>query len=118
MALQQYALLLHSVQSRNNKLGYSYTHISAPMSQFFFLASFPDSASLGAALRAAHGWLCNKKGSFVPISSMYKDKLEKTSLACKFSVAAGDQELVSKYAVLMKKRIEIENRLVQKFGRC
>lgn len=77
-----------------------------------------DSASLGAALRAAHGWLCNKKGSFVPISIMYKDKLEKTSLACKLSVAAGAQDLVSKYAVLMKKRIEIENRLVQKFGRC
>uniref|UniRef100_A0A9I9DKD2 Xylulose kinase n=1 Tax=Cucumis melo TaxID=3656 RepID=A0A9I9DKD2_CUCME len=77
-----------------------------------------DSASLGAALRAAHGWLCNKKGSFVPISTMYKDKLEKTSLACKLSVAAGDQDLVSKYVVLMKKRIEIENSLVLKFGRC
>ncbi|KAG9440067.1 hypothetical protein H6P81_020232 [Aristolochia fimbriata] len=24
----------------------------------------PDSASLGAALRAAHGWLCNKNGGF------------------------------------------------------
>lgn len=88
------------------------------MWNFWLNFLFPDSASLGAALRAAHGWLCNKKGSFVPISIMYKDKLEKTSLACKLSVAAGDQQLVSKYGVLMKKRIEIENRLVQKFGRC
>ncbi|XP_062159293.1 xylulose kinase 2 [Alnus glutinosa] len=78
----------------------------------------PDSASLGAALRAAHGWLCKEKGSFVPISSMYKEKLEKTSLSCKLSVSAGDQQLVSKYALLMKKRVEIENRLVQKLGRC
>ncbi|CAL5383919.1 unnamed protein product [Camellia sinensis] len=77
----------------------------------------PDSASLGAALRAAHGWLCNKKGSFVPISCMYVDKLEKTSLACKLSVNAGDQELVNKYGLFMKKRLEIENRLVQKLGR-
>ncbi|KAF5955400.1 hypothetical protein HYC85_008256 [Camellia sinensis] len=77
----------------------------------------PDSASLGAALRAAHGWLCNKKGSFVPISCMYMDKLEKTSLACKLSVNAGDQELVNKYGLFMKKRLEIENRLVQKLGR-
>ncbi|KAJ7958858.1 putative Xylulose kinase [Quillaja saponaria] len=78
----------------------------------------PDSASLGAALRAAHGWLCNNKGSFVPISSMYADKLEMTSLSCKLSVTAGDQQLASRYALLMKKRIDLENRLVQRLGRC
>uniref|UniRef100_A0A5B7AUY8 Xylulose kinase n=1 Tax=Davidia involucrata TaxID=16924 RepID=A0A5B7AUY8_DAVIN len=76
----------------------------------------PDSASLGAALRAAHGWLCNKRGSFVPISCMYKDKLENTSLGCKLAVTAGDKELVTKYGLLMKKRMEIENRLVEKLG--
>ncbi|XP_058785277.1 xylulose kinase 2 [Vicia villosa] len=77
----------------------------------------PDSASLGAAVRAAHGWLCNKKGGFLPISDMYMDKLEKTSLSCKLSASAGDQELFSKYAAVLKKRIEIENRLVEKLGR-
>ncbi|XP_030537915.2 xylulose kinase 2 [Rhodamnia argentea] len=77
----------------------------------------PDSASLGAALPAAHGWLCNKKGSFVPISGMYMDKLEKTSLSCKLAVSAGNSELVAKYTILMKKRMEIENSLVEKLGR-
>ncbi|OVA04189.1 Carbohydrate kinase [Macleaya cordata] len=77
----------------------------------------PDSASLGAALRAAHGWLCNKKGSFVPISVLYENKLEKTSLSCKLSMPAGDPQLLPKYTLLMKKRIEIEDRLVQKLGR-
>ncbi|PHU20584.1 Xylulose kinase [Capsicum chinense] len=77
----------------------------------------PDSASLGAALRAAHGWLCNKKGSFVPISSMYMDRMEKTSLNCKLAATAGDQTLVAKYATLMKKRTEIENCLIEKLGR-
>ncbi|KAL2894859.1 Xylulose kinase 2 [Bienertia sinuspersici] len=77
----------------------------------------PDSASLGAALRAAHGWLCNAKGRFIPFDCMYKDKLEKTSLNCKLSVKAGDPTLVSKYAIMMKKRMEIENRLVEKLGR-
>ncbi|RVW56226.1 Xylulose kinase [Vitis vinifera] len=48
----------------------------------------PDSASLGAALRAAHGWLCNTRGKFVPTSCLYKDKLEKTSLSCKLAVTA------------------------------
>lgn len=86
-------------------------------SSFFFFFLLTDSASLGAALRAAHGWLCSKKGSFVPISFLYKDKLEKTSLSCKLSVNAGDKQLVSKYALFMEKRVEIENRLVQKLGR-
>lgn len=72
---------------------------------------------MGAALRAAHGWLCNNKEDFVPISCMYIDKLEKTSLNCKLAASAGDQELLSKYAILMKKRVEIENHLVQKLGR-
>nr|GMD91346.1 Xylulose kinase [Ipomoea batatas] len=77
----------------------------------------PDSASLGGALRAAHGWLCDKKGQFVPIAILYMDKMEKTSLNCKLAVTAGDQALGAKYALLMKKRVEIENRLVEKLGR-
>ncbi|XAR48460.1 Xylulokinase [Bertholletia excelsa] len=74
----------------------------------------PDSASLGAALRAAHGWLCNKQGRFVPIVNLYRDKLEKSSLNSKLRVAAGDQKLLTKYALLVKKRLEIENRLLEK----
>nr|XP_043635781.1 xylulose kinase 2 [Erigeron canadensis]XP_043635782.1 xylulose kinase 2 [Erigeron canadensis] len=77
----------------------------------------PDSASLGAALRAAHGWLCNNKGSFVPITSMYKEKLEKTAFGCKLVATAEDDKLVAKYALLVKKRMEIENQLVHKLGR-
>lgn len=88
-------------------------------SKLFELTKFcsADSASLGAAVRAAHGWLCHKKGAFVPIKCMYMDKLEQTSLNCKLSAPAGDQELVAKYTLLMKKRAEIENDLVQKLGR-
>ncbi|KAF6142163.1 hypothetical protein GIB67_037081 [Kingdonia uniflora] len=77
----------------------------------------PDSASLGAALRAAHGWVCHSKGCFVPFSCMYENKLEKTSLSSKLSMPAGDPQLLSNYTLLMKKRIEIEDRLVQKLGR-
>ncbi|CAH9069396.1 unnamed protein product [Cuscuta europaea] len=77
----------------------------------------PDSASLGGALRAAHGWLCHKKGRFVPIASMYVDKMEKTSLNCKLAVKASDEAIGAKYGLLMKKRVEIENELVEKLGR-
>jgi xylulokinase len=81
----------------------------------------PDSASLGAALRAAHGWLCNAEGSFVPISCLYEGNLEKTSLGSKLVVPARekdeDRELLGKYTLLMRKRMEIERRLVEKIGR-
>lgn len=93
------------------------TYDSVVKLHFVWQTPLTDSASMGAALRAAHGWLCHKKGNFVPISRMYMDKLETSSLNCKLAVSAGDKELVSKYAVLMKKRVEIENRLVQKLGR-
>lgn len=80
------------------------------------LSCYTDSASLGAALRAAHGWLCDKAGHFVPISCMYEKKLEKTSLSCKLSMPAGDTQLFSRYTFLMRKRMEIEDHLTQKFS--
>ncbi|KAL6297229.1 hypothetical protein ACE6H2_005371 [Prunus campanulata] len=76
----------------------------------------PDSASLGAALRAAHGWLCHNKGSFVPFKCLYEKKVENTSLKSKL-VATLDTHLVPKYGLMAKKRLEIENRLVEKLGR-
>lgn len=78
---------------------------------------FADSASLGAALRAAHGFLCNENGAFVPIKTMYTDRLEHTSLNCKLSATPGDEQLVDNYTLMMKKRAEIENKLVRKLGR-
>uniref|UniRef100_A0A1D1YG88 Xylulose kinase n=1 Tax=Anthurium amnicola TaxID=1678845 RepID=A0A1D1YG88_9ARAE len=80
-----------------------------------FTVQRPDSASLGAALRAAHGWLCNKEGSFIPISHLYEGKLEKTSLYAKLSMPAGDKDLFSTYTVLMKRRMQIEAHLLERF---
>ncbi|KAH0989025.1 hypothetical protein GBA52_000508 [Prunus armeniaca] len=76
----------------------------------------PDSASLGAALRAAHGWLCHNEGSFVPFKCLYEKKLGNTSLKSKL-IATPDTHLVPKYGLMAKKRLEIENRLVEKLGR-
>ncbi|XP_060199208.1 xylulose kinase 2-like isoform X2 [Lycium barbarum] len=76
-----------------------------------------DSASLGAALRAAHGCLCDQKGKFVPISDMYLRKLEETSLKYKLAMPAAGQDLIDRYTLLMNKRLEIENRLIQRLGR-
>lgn len=53
---------------------------------------------------------------------MYKGNLEKTSLGAKLAVPAGDEEedreLLGKYTLLMRKRLEIERRLVEKIGRA
>jgi xylulokinase len=32
-------------------------------------------------VRAAHGWLCNKEGRFVPISQIYEGSQDKTALS-------------------------------------
>jgi len=73
----------------------------------------PDSASLGAALRAAHGWVCQKEGKFVPISQLYEEKSEDTSLACKLAAPAGDTDLYFKYGSIMSERMKIEQELVE-----
>jgi xylulokinase len=56
--------------------------------------------------------LCNAAGSFVPISCLYEGNLEKTSLGSKLVVPAGekdeDRELLEKYTLLMRKRMEID----------
>ncbi|XP_070682622.1 xylulose kinase 2-like isoform X2 [Malus domestica] len=70
----------------------------------------------GAALRAAHGWLCNNNGSFVPFKCLYEHKSENASLKSKLA-AIPDIHLVPKYGLMAKKRLEIENRLVEKVGR-
>ncbi|TVU48795.1 hypothetical protein EJB05_00070 [Eragrostis curvula] len=80
-----------------------------------------DSASLGAALRAAHGWLCNQQGKFVPFSCVYSGKLDRTSLSMKLAVPFGDTEenieLLNNYTLFVKKRLEIEQKLIEKFDR-
>ncbi|CAK7347339.1 unnamed protein product [Dovyalis caffra] len=70
--------------------------------------------SLEAALILAYGWQCNENGSFVPIA---RTSWRLHPSAAKLSVSAGNQQLVSEYALLMR-RMEIENRLAKKLGHC
>jgi xylulokinase len=79
-----------------------------------------DSASLGAALRAAHGWLCKQQDEFVPFSCVYSGRLDGTTLGLKLAVpfgdCEGDIELLNNYTLLVKKRLEIEQKLIARFG--
>ena len=74
-----------------------------------------DSASLGAALRAAHGWLCYNKQSFIPISELYDDGDGDggDALQCKLAAAPGGEELHKRYGVLATHRMEIERDLIK-----
>ncbi|CAL4897443.1 unnamed protein product [Urochloa decumbens] len=79
-----------------------------------------DSASLGAALRAAHGWLCNQQDEFVPFSNVYSGRDDGSSLSMKLAVPFGDckrdTELLNSYTLLVKKRMEIEQKLIERFS--
>ncbi|KAH9290635.1 hypothetical protein KI387_034752, partial [Taxus chinensis] len=72
----------------------------------------PDSASLGAALRAAHGWICDNEGRFIPISHLYEYKSEETAMTCKLSAPAGDKDVYAKYSYILPERMKIEQQLV------
>ncbi|CAM0147189.1 unnamed protein product [Urochloa decumbens] len=79
-----------------------------------------DSASLGAALRAAHGWLCNQQDEFVSFSNVYSGRDDGSSLSMKLAVPFGDckrdTELLNSYTLLVKKRMEIEQKLIERFS--
>ncbi|CAA6653497.1 unnamed protein product [Spirodela intermedia] len=63
----------------------------------------PDSASLGAALRAAHGWLCERKAGDGALPEAGRAGRRGWRLRA--------------YGELMRRRMEIERRLVEKLGR-
>ncbi|GLJ20862.1 hypothetical protein SUGI_0380500 [Cryptomeria japonica] len=96
------------------------SHILSLLASIFgcsvYTVERPDSASLGASLRAAHGWACHKEGKFIPISYLYEGKAEETSLMCKLSAPAGDTDVYSKYSTILPVRMKIEQELVEKFG--
>lgn len=75
---------------------------------------------MGAALRAAHGWLCNQQDEFVPFSCVYSGGLDRTSVTIKLAVPFGDcerdAELLNNYTLLVRKRLEIEQKLMEKFS--
>jgi xylulokinase len=72
-----------------------------------------DSASLGAALRAAHGWVCQEKQSFVPMA-LILDLAVKVNNAfeCSLKAETGSADLHHHYGRLASVRAEIEQQLL------
>eukprot|EP00850_Spirogloea_muscicola_P019613 SM000195S05260 [mRNA] locus=s195:14642:18773:- [translate_table: standard] len=85
-----------------------------------YTASRPDSASTGAALRAAHGWLSNASGAFVPYSELLKLGTQDSAAKLELAVPGQVGELHSAYGRAGQARMELEKQLVQKLnpGAC
>lgn len=78
-----------------------------------YTAERPDSASLGAALRAAHGWFCQTSGEFVPISELYKGREDNSAVQCKLAAEGVGEKLHKQYGLLAIDRMILEKNLVK-----
>ncbi|MCO5606398.1 hypothetical protein L7F22_060586 [Adiantum nelumboides] len=78
-----------------------------------YITERPDSASLGAALRAAHGWYCKSKGRFVPISDLYKGREDGSALQCRLAAEGGAKDLHEQYGMLAISRMNLEKKLIE-----
>ncbi|CAM6040358.1 unnamed protein product [Sphagnum compactum] len=91
-------------------------HLLTLMASIFgcpvYTAQRPDSASLGAALRAAHGWICNRTGGFVPIALMFSNAAEDSAIQCHLRAAAGPTDLHDGYGQLASVRAKLEQQLL------
>jgi xylulokinase len=84
-----------------------------------FLLEGPDSASLGAALRAAHGWLCSRSSADnrrphvppIPFSDVLRHGGD-ASAACLKMIRSPRTDVYEKYGHQVKVRSALEGRLV------
>ncbi|GBG90593.1 hypothetical protein CBR_g50937 [Chara braunii] len=98
-----------------------------------------DSASLGAALRAAHGWLCKEQevlpfvsaaeeeadgkapeqgaNNFLPFSVLIKHAAPDSAIGLQLAATAGGQEMHESYGRLMRVRQSLEAKIICEAGR-
>ena len=70
-----------------------------------YVAETADSAALGAAYRALHGWHCDRRGAYVPYADVLAD-------APAFSLAAAPSAGVSRvYDAMLPRYAELESRV-------
>jgi xylulokinase len=71
-----------------------------------------DSAALGAALRAVHGWVCKEDGAFVPMASVLEHANTENAFQCNLQAKMGTVELHDQYGDLAAVRVKIEQQLL------
>jgi len=73
---------------------------------------FVDSAALGGALRAAHGWVCKMEGGFVPMTSVLEQASTDGSFQCNLKAEMDSLELHEQYGKLAATRVKMEEKLL------
>eukprot|EP00850_Spirogloea_muscicola_P021602 SM000255S08781 [mRNA] locus=s255:69247:73399:- [translate_table: standard] len=81
-----------------------------------YTTSRPDSASAGAALRAAHGWMSNASGAFVPYSEILKLGTQDSAAKLELAVPGHVEDLHSAYGRVGQARMALEKQLMQKLN--
>lgn len=77
-----------------------------------YTAHCPDSAPLGAAIRAAHGWICKETDGFVPLASILERASHASAFRWTLLAKKGSDELHEQYGELAAIRVEIEQQLL------
>ncbi|KAH7405466.1 hypothetical protein KP509_15G071400 [Ceratopteris richardii] len=72
-----------------------------------------DSASLGAALRSAHGWVCKKLDKFIPVSDLFKGREDMNAVQCKLVAEGMKDSLHKQYGLFACERMKLEKMLVE-----
>ena len=76
-----------------------------------------DAAVVGAAMRAAHGWMCEERGEFVPFAQVVKcgvgDSASKLTLVAEGGGEGGEVL----YGRVVRERMALEGQLLEEFGK-
>lgn len=76
-----------------------------------------DAAVVGGAMRAAHGWMCEERGEFVPFAQVVKCGVGDSALKLTLVGGGGGGESEECYGRAVRERMALEGQLVEEFGK-
>ena len=76
-----------------------------------------DSAAVGAALRAAHGWLCKERCEFVSFAQVVECGMGDSALKLTLVAQGGVGEDRVLYERAVQERMALEGQLLEDFGK-
>lgn len=72
---------------------------------------------MGAAIRAAHGWMCEERGEWVPFERIIECGAGDSALKLTLVAKGGGGESEVAYERAVRERMELEGRLLEEFGK-
>lgn len=81
------------------------------------MSSCADAAVVGAAIRAAHGWMCKERGEWVPFAQIVKCGAGDGALKLTLVAEGGGGESEVVYGMAVRERMALEGQLLEEFGK-